>query len=242
MDGGCDDEEPGSASAVESTVWAAIRRLVAEVFRKDVFRMATTLPQDILAVALAARGVLDLSLPQNADPAATLRALRSLDTTDCPVDLHVFHAELDAVMMEEYDENPEVVHVGTTAAAEAKDDVEHRQKVLDSLADVAQQVVGGPSDLPGSAGAPLDVDQQGDDNPELDAMVDVEEDVVGEPTGVPGSASTCPDADRPIRGRQVKYPRVDPPEVEDEPGQADRVRAPVSRGRPRVKRVCRPVL
>ena len=165
-------------------------------------------------------------MPQNTDPAATLRALRSLDTTDCPVDLHVFHAELDAVMMEEYDENPEVVHVGTTAAAEARDDVEYRQKVLESLAGVAEQVVGGPADLPGSAGAAPDVDQQGDDKPDPDAVVDVAEDVVGDPTGVPGSASERPDADRPIHGRKVKYPRVDPPEVEDEPGQAIREDTP----------------
>ena len=194
MDSGCDDEEPGSASAVESNVWAAIRRLVAEVFRKDVFRMATTLPQDILAVALAARGVLELSLPQDTDPADTLRALRSLDTTDCPVDLHVFHAELDAVMMEEYDENPAGVRWSNR-----------------------------PSRLCWCA---PELDQQGDDKPDPDAVVDVAEDVVGDPTGVPGSASERPDADRPIHGRKVKYPRVDPPEVEDEPGQAIREDTP----------------
>ena len=33
-----------------------------------------------------------------------LRALRPLDTNECPLDLHVFRAELDAVMMEEYNE------------------------------------------------------------------------------------------------------------------------------------------
>ena len=106
MDSGCDDEEPGSASAIESNVWAAIRRFVSEVFRQNVFRMATTHSQNILAVVLAARGVVDLGLPQDMDPANILRAVRSLDTIDCPMDLHVFRAELEAVMMEEYDENP----------------------------------------------------------------------------------------------------------------------------------------
>ena len=67
LDDGCDDEEPGSASATVSSVWAGVRRLVAEVFGKSVFRMATTLPQDILAVALAACGILDLGLPQDRD-------------------------------------------------------------------------------------------------------------------------------------------------------------------------------
>ena len=101
MDDRCDDEEAGSASATVSSVWAGVRRVVAEVFGKSVFRMATTLPQDILAVALAARGIVDLGLPQDRDPLDMLRALRSLDTNECPLDLHVFRAELDAVMMEE---------------------------------------------------------------------------------------------------------------------------------------------
>ena len=90
VDEGCDDEEPGSVSATVSSVWAGVRRLVAEVFGKSVFRMATTLPQDILAVALAARGIVDLGLPQDRDPLDMLRALRSLDTNECPQDLHIF--------------------------------------------------------------------------------------------------------------------------------------------------------
>ena len=119
LDEGCDDEEPGSASATVSSVWAGVRRLVAEVFGKSVFRMATTLPQDILAVALAARGIVDFGLPQDSDPLAMLRALRPLGTNECPLDLPAFRAELDAVMMEEHDENPAVVHAGTTTSADA---------------------------------------------------------------------------------------------------------------------------
>ena len=93
--------------------------------------MATTLPQDILAVALAARGVVELGLPQGGEPGDTLRVLRSLYTHDCPVDLHVFRAELAAVLLEQHDENPEVVHAGATASAEAGDDVGLHEGVLD---------------------------------------------------------------------------------------------------------------
>ena len=91
-DGDSDDEDPGPAGAAGSRAWAEVRRLVADVFGKSVFRMATTLPQDILAVALAARGILDLGLPRDGDATHALRALRSLDTNDCPVDLHVSSA------------------------------------------------------------------------------------------------------------------------------------------------------
>ena len=116
LDGDLEDAEPVPDSASVSGARVRVRGLVADVFGKSVFRMATTLPQDILAVALAARGIVDLELPQSAEPVDTLHALRSLGTHDCPGDLQVFRAELDVVMMEECDENPEVVHAGATAS------------------------------------------------------------------------------------------------------------------------------
>ena len=74
--------------------------------------MATTLPQDILAVALAARGAVDLRLPRDGEPGGALRAIRSLDAHDCSVELHVLRVERGAIMMEEHDYNPELFHAG----------------------------------------------------------------------------------------------------------------------------------
>ena len=203
LEGDSDDEEPVSDSPAGSGVWARVRRLVAEVFGKSIFRMATALPQDILVVALAARGVLDLGLPQAGEPFDALRALRTLDTNDCPEDLHVLRAELDAVMLEEYDEDPEVVHAGATASAQAGDDVGLREGVLDALADAAKEVIGGASDAPGSASA----------------------DAPGSGSALPDAAPLADDALQ-FPGRRVKYPRVDPPDVEDQPGQAIREDTP----------------
>ena len=59
-------------------LWNCMRRVVADVFGQSVFRMATTLPNDILSVALSARGVLELGLPNNLDARASLQALPSL--------------------------------------------------------------------------------------------------------------------------------------------------------------------
>ena len=129
-------------------------------------------------------------------------------------------------MMEEYDENPQVVHAGATASADAGDDVGLRQEVLESLADAAKKVIGRPTDAPCSASARQDVDQPGDGAPELDSPADVGKPIVGDPAGAPGSASARPDEDPAVHGRQVKYPRVDPPEVEDQPGQAVREDTP----------------
>ena len=164
MDSGCDDEEPGSASAIESNVWAAIRRFVAEVFRQNVFRMATTHSQNILAVVLAARGVVDLGLPQDMDPANILRAVRSLDTIDCPMDLHVFRAELEAVMMEEYDENPAGVRWSNRPSrlcwcAPELDQQGDDKPDPDAVLDVAQDVVGKRTCVPSPASACPDEDR-----------------------------------------------------------------------------------
>ena len=48
-------------------LWNLMRRVVAEVFGQNVFRMATTLPQEVLSVALCARNILELGLPNNMD-------------------------------------------------------------------------------------------------------------------------------------------------------------------------------
>ena len=58
------------AGAPEGDVdlWNLVRRMVAQVFDKNAYRMATSLPQDILLVALSARGVVELGLTQDQAP------------------------------------------------------------------------------------------------------------------------------------------------------------------------------
>jgi len=247
-----DDAEPVSESAADLENWTRVRRMVAEVFGRSAFRMATALPQDILAVALAARGILDLGLPQYQDAHDTLRALRSLDTHSCPLDLTVFRAELDAVMLELSEEDPEVVHAGATASAAAGDDVGLRESVLDSLAAAAQQVIGEhgappvsdsacleaalPAEAPpahaaaaqqviGAHGAPA---VSAGECPEAAPPSEAARDVSEEHGAQPVSDSACPEAALPAVAAppKTKYPRVDPPDVEDEPGQAIREDTP----------------
>ena len=59
------DAAPGSASEGhrDPDVRALMRRVVSEVFEQSIFRAATSLPQDVLAVVISARGVMDLGLP-----------------------------------------------------------------------------------------------------------------------------------------------------------------------------------
>ena len=126
------------AGAPEGDVdlWNLVRRMVAQVFDKNAYRMATSLPQDILLVALSARGVVELGLPQEQAPLDMLSALRSIEGAGdaSPLELSMFCAELDAVMLELPQEEPEVVHTGSTAAMDVGDDVGLREGVVDPLA------------------------------------------------------------------------------------------------------------
>ena len=60
----------------------------------------------------------------------------------------------------------------------------------------------------------------------LDSLAGAAEQSVGQRSEAPGLASARPGEDPPAEdsshahGRKLKYPRVDPPDVEDEPGQA----------------------
>ena len=126
-------------------------------FDQRVFRMATTLPNDILSVALSARGVLELGLPNNLDARASLHALRSLPAFEWPSDLQSFHTEIDATRMEFDGEDVEVVTTGTVAEAAAGDDVGLRAEMVDSLASVASEVLSAEGKLPGSASCDPDL-------------------------------------------------------------------------------------
>ena len=130
-------EEDSSAD-----LWNLMRRSVAEVFEKDVFRMATTLSNDILSVALCAREVLDLGLPPTLDARACLAAVRSLPALEWPSDLESLHTEIDAITMEIKGEELEVVSAGTVAGAATGDDVGRRTSEVESLASVASEVLG----------------------------------------------------------------------------------------------------
>ena len=99
-------------------LWNLVRRMVAQVFDKNAYRMATSLPQDILLVALSVRGAVELGLSQDQTPLDMLNALRSIDGAGdaIPLQLSMFCAELDAVMLELSQEEAEVVHTCSIAA------------------------------------------------------------------------------------------------------------------------------
>ena len=149
--------------------------------------MATSLPQDILVVALCLRGVLDLGLAQDQGAQDMLNAVRSIDCDSdaSPTELNMLLVELDAIMLELSSEEPETVHTGATGSTEVGDDVGHREGVVDSLGAIAEAVVGAGNEAPVSDSV----------LPKADGAADIE---------------------MPKLERKSKYPRVDPPEIEDQ--------------------------
>merc|ERR1711938_299090 len=106
--------------------------------------MTTSLPQDVLVVALSARGAMDLGLPQDQSAEHILRSVRTIDADVCPVDLSMFRSEVDAVLLEQAEEETSaVVHAGVIAAGEVGDDVGLRESTVDSLAAAAEELCGG---------------------------------------------------------------------------------------------------
>ena len=151
-------------------------------------------------MALCVRGVLDLALLQNEEAQAILSVLRSLAGDECPSELRVFRAELDVVMLELAQEEPEIVHTGATAATEVGDDVGLRESAVDSLAAAAETICN--SLLP--------------ETPVSDSALPLEAPVT--------ASASQQEAARPER--KTKYPRVAPPEIDDLPGQAIREDTP----------------
>ena len=60
-------------------------------------------------------------------------------------------AEFDTIMMEIAAEVPEVVNPGSVATTDTGDDVGLRRDVVDSLASIAEELIGESGQAPGSA-------------------------------------------------------------------------------------------
>ena len=92
-------------------------------------------------MALSALGVMDLGLPEDQSAQDMVHALRTISADACHPELFMFRGEVDAVMLEQAEEEAAaVVHAGVTAAGDVNDDVGLRESTVDSLAAVAERL------------------------------------------------------------------------------------------------------
>ena len=116
--------------------------------------------------------------------------------------------------MEMANEDPQLAHAGGIAATETGDDVGPRSDVVDALSSMAEEVCAAGGEAPVS-----DSDQS-----QGDACAAGGEAPVSHNDQPHGDAATPAETGQ--GQRKLKYPRVDPPEVEDQPGQASREDTP----------------
>ena len=207
----------------EVNYWNLMRRMVAEDFDGNAWRRSFTIPQDYLSASLCARGVLKAGFPQTVAAKDILPALRAMGDHERPEHLDVLSAEIDAIMYELSQEEPETVTAGSTQDADTLDDVGLREQVVDELASVAEELGEESGEAPGSASGPIPGDvvapNGGEDLP-------VGEEAPGSASGPVLDNAAATGGGESQRQGKFKYPRLDPPEVEDQPGQAIREDTP----------------
>ena len=144
----------------------------------------------------------------------------------------MFCAELDAVMMELSQEEPEVVHTGSTAAMEVGDDIGLREGVVDSLASIAEALGEGENAAPVSDSAldkkdpAVTIETQLVEGKTITKVLDGGENAERVSDSALDKEDPASTSERQSVERKTKYPRVEPPDLEDQPGQAIREDTP----------------
>ena len=201
-----------AADESEPDAWNEIRAMAARIFDKAPLRAASALEPAKVAVLFHVEEILNLDLSADLTANQMVETVREMAVEEWAADLHMFCSELHVVQDELLRDGGSETMESAGGISEGKpdDDVGLRQNTLETMAgEVAagfgrgevQEVTEAPS-MPGSASNTCGVD----------AAMPVSDSNAGgkaEP-----SAAKC------------KYPRVMPPEVEDEVGEAVREDTP----------------
>jgi len=232
------EQQPDATTdATPESHWSTMRTLAADLQGHRYIRMASSLPENLIAAVMHAHGVLQVDVPPATSTSSVASFLAGMPQTDWSEDLVVLYSELHTVRALLSADEPEVFLGGITAAPPGED-VGHREEILETMAAAVGRVRG-------QAGQGADAsDDVGDVRTAAPAVGSAEvgdHDVEKQPSEVGSQEESCceegtargqeegsaPDfvSARP-GSKQTKYPRVDPPPVEDEPGQAVREDTP----------------
>ena len=192
--------------------WSLLRAQVADVQNQCYIRAASALQETCIAVLLYAHGALTLPTMPDLPVAEVATFLAEMPQPEWADDLLLLYSALHTVRAVVSAEEPEV-QLGGFSAAPPAEDLTVREETLEKLAAAVEAL-------------------EQNANPEKpDDPMDERTQVVGDGDGAPVSdsadAKDAPDRQcgKP-RERERKLPRVGPPPVEDEPGQAIREDTP----------------
>ena len=202
----------GSGEDTEQDPWNQVRTLAASTFGKPPLRMTTSLEVVRLAVLLGSEEILQLDLAPELSTDEMISVLRALPVDEWPEDLHLLCSEINLIQ-EELSSDAPIETAGGVSAASPDDDVGLRLGSLDAMASEIAKTFS-----------------------DLDAEKLNREGAATAAEQVPASGSILPTKAFSEQGilasgdfneaSKVKYPRVSPPEVEDEIGQAVREDSP----------------
>jgi len=190
---------------VEDTfeLWNGLRAMAADILSLSSMRAATSLEQEAIALVLHEHGKLELGLNAAGDAKAMMAQLKSMRCEEWTSHYTVMRQELSAIFLEMMQDEP-IISAGVMSEHVVVDDVGVRADCLDDMeGSVAKRFGGGDGE----------VDEQPDD-----ATCAASETQPADSAAGLASASE----------RKCKYPRRDPPEIEDGPGMAVREDMPGS--------------
>ena len=190
---------------VEDTfeLWNGLRAMAADILSLSSMRAATSLEQEAIALVLHEHGKLELGLNAAGDAKAMMAQLKSMPCDEWTLDYTVMRQELSAIFLEMMQDEP-IISMGAMSEPVVGDDVGVREECLNEMeGSVAKRFGGGDGE----------VDEQPDD-----ATCAASETQPADSAAGLASASE----------RKCKYPRRDPPEIEDGPGMAVREDMPGS--------------
>jgi len=190
--------------------------MAADVLGVSVLRAATSMTQEMVALVLREHDRLELGVPETLNAKVMLTQLKSMPPEDWTSEYVLFRAELASIFLEMRVDEP-IVSAGVISEAPVADDVGARVECLQSMTSAVR------AQFPNAADEQDSQEAATETAPTLGSAADM-----ADPTSGGGDASVAPDA--PLldsaTGRKLKYPRVDPPEVEDRPGLAIREDTP----------------
>ena len=185
--------------------WNSFRGVAAEIFATSAMRAATSIRQEVVAIVLHEHGHLDIGISHDMDMKALLSQLESMPPDEWTSDYMQLRQELAAIHLDATQDEP-VIHAGAVSEQPASDDVGMRADCINTIAADVTAHFG--NDLAASSAvsnvAQAEVTDANDDANEAEV-----EDVSGQ-----------------RKASKFKYPRVDPPEVEDKPSDAIREDTP----------------
>ena len=200
--------------------WSLLRCLAADLQGTNFLRAACSLSENMIAAVLHAHGALRLDVPDQVDSASLPSFVASVPQTEWSDDLSLLYSELHTVRAAVASEEP-LISVGGFSSAAPGEDVGQREDLLEGMAEAIHELQ--------SAGA---------NAPPRESCAEAQETPVSDSAGLkqdtkPPQESCAEPEETPVsdsagrkQNAKLKYPRVDPPVVEDEPGQAIREDTP----------------